>query len=259
MDAETLTRPRLEITGLVKTFGGQPVLNGVNLALAHGEVLAVIGRSGCGKSTLLKCINLILKPDNGQIALDGDFYFHSHTLLYAAWEVRRNIAMVFQEFNLFPNYTVRGNIKLALKKNFAMPDQEANHIAERVAVSLKIADVLARYPHEISGGQAQRCALARAIVLRPKVFLLDEITSALDPLAIIDVIDAIRSLRDTALGQEMSVILVTHFMHFAETFADRIAFFHDGRIHEEHPAARFFSAASKQETLEFISAHREAR
>ncbi|MDB5655441.1 MAG: glnQ 6, partial [Tardiphaga sp.] len=240
---------------IYKSYGNIPVIKDLSFRIDHGEVLAIVGRSGSGKSTLLKCINLIDPPDQGEISLDGDVYVSDGVAQYAPWEVRRHIGLVFQEFHLFPNMTVMGNITLALRKNMGLKREAAEIRALDVARALKIDNIVGRYPSEISTGQAQRCALARAIVLEPKVFLLDEITSALDPVTILDVVDAISSLR-TAPGTEgMSIVLVTHLIQFAARFADRIAFFHDGTIHEEHSAVNFFDAAHKPETRALIEAY----
>lgn len=235
---------RLSVAGLVKSYNGMPILSGVDLEIRKGETVAVIGRSGAGKSTLLKCLTLLDIPDGGSLILDGQAYFNSMGVRYDPWEVRRNIGLVFQDFKLFPNMTARQNIVFALRKTKEIALVDANDRAEEVASELGILDALDKYPAELSGGEAQRCALARAMVLEPKVLLLDEITSALDPATIVDVTTALRRLRKADSSGEMVVILVTHLMHFAETFADRIAFLGNGVILEDLPAAEFFRSTT---------------
>lgn len=252
MDAAQMNVPRLKVVGLEKAYGSEVVLRGVSFDLAEGETLAIIGRSGAGKTTLLQCLNMIEAPDRGTVSLDGDVFFRDGEALFAPWEVRRQIALVFQRYQLFPNMTVAQNIMLGLRLVTGLDRREAHARAVVIARSLGIDAVLGRYPQEISGGQAQRCALARAIVLAPRVFLLDEITSALDPGTILDVMDSIRSIRDAPESEGMSVVLVTHLMHFAADFADRIAFLHEGTIHEEHAAGVFFQKAERQATRDFI-------
>lgn len=249
-----MSMSRLEVSSVGKRFGQQVVLENVSFSLSAGESLALIGRSGSGKSTLLKCLNLLEMPDCGAMALDGDTYVEDQQALFELWEIRRSIGMVFQNYNLFPNLTVLQNISLALIQNEGYSAKTAKEKSRSVAGALDIASILHRYPSEISGGQAQRCALARAIVLEPKVLLLDEITSALDPLTILEVIEAIEAIRAIDSSTSLSIVFVTHLMQFAEAFADRIAFLHEGNLHEILPAKEFFSSAAKPETREFIDA-----
>jgi len=246
---------RLQAEKLSLTFGSHRVLNGVNVSVERGKTLAILGRSGCGKSSLLRALSTLDPIQDGNAYLDGQQYLNDGALLFEPWEIRQNIAMVFQEFNLFPNLTVLRNITLALEKTKHMPTEEANGLAVQIAKNLHIDDLLKRYPNTISGGQAQRVALARAMVLRPKVLLLDEITSALDPETILNVVAAIRELRESDTNHELSIILVTHLMKFAAEFADRIAFMHEGVFLEELPAKEFSLKCTHPQTKEFVAAH----
>lgn len=248
---------RLEIVRLRKAYGGRDVLSGIDLSVSQGETVAIIGRSGIGKSTLLRCITLLEKPDEGTLTLDGQDYFRKSFALYEPWEVRRKIGLVFQDFKLFPNMTALQNIIFPLRKVKALRRGEAERRSVRIMEDLGISDVGAKYPNELSGGQAQRCALARAIVLEPEVLLLDEITSALDPATIGDVTSTLRGLRGVHGGKDLSIILVTHLMHFAESFADRIAFLGDGVVLDEGPAKAFFETTECDEVRRFVSPLRE--
>ncbi len=254
MAASSLIEYRLNVSGLSKSFHTTKILDSLDLVAAPSETLAIIGRSGSGKSTLLRCLTLLEQPDEGDIYLDNQLYVSGHQMFYQPWEVRRNIALVFQEFNLFPNMTVLENIAFGLRKTKGFNKKQALERADYAAKTLGIENVIARYPYSLSGGQAQRCALARAMVLEPKVFLLDEITSALDPETVLNVVEAIRGLRAADSSGNMVIIVVTHLMHFAENFADRICFLHNGMIHEELPAREFFHNCAKPETRKFISA-----
>jgi polar amino acid transport system ATP-binding protein len=246
--------PRLSVRGLSKRYGETPVLTDLDFVASPGETVAIIGRSGSGKTTLLRCLTLLDLPDRGDAYLDDQQYLASGVPLYEPWEIRRSIVLVFQDFNLFPNMTVLRNIALALEKSRGMSRREAQDRAEDSARLLGIGDVLDQYPFSLSGGQAQRCALARAMVLEPQVFLLDEITSALDPETVVNVVEAMRALRKADKSGRMAMIVVTHLMHFAEDFADRISFLHNGRIHEELPAKEFFRNCKEPETQKFIGA-----
>ena len=253
MDETSLITARLNVRGLKKVYGESLVLKDVNLSVNAGKTLAIIGRSGCGKSTLLKCLCALERADEGEADLDQKPYLSSGVPLIPPWKIRSDIVMVFQEFALFPNLTGLGNIVLALEKSKRVPRKEAKDMAIATADKLGISSILDRFPNEMSGGQAQRLALARAMVLNPKVLLLDEITSALDPETIVNVIDAIRSLRQTPGNSDLSIILVTHLMRFAEEFSDRIVFLHQGETWEELPSHQFFNHCKRQETQRFIA------
>jgi len=256
MAEKKVLNTRILAHGIQKSYDDQMVLRGVDISVAQGQTLAIVGRSGCGKSTLLRCLSALEEPDDGDAFLDGQQYIESGETLFAPWEIRQNIVMVFQDYNLFPNMTGGRNITLALEKTKAISKAEAEQHARSIARKLGIEKALSRYPNTLSGGQAQRLALARAMVLQPKVLLLDEITSALDPETIINVVDAIRDLRSADTTGELTIILVTHLLRFASDFADRIAYMHDGVILEELPARDFFDSCARPETQSFVSAFR---
>jgi ABC-type polar amino acid transport system ATPase subunit len=254
MVEEKIKQLRLSAQSLKCANDKLVVLNDLSLSVAPGETMAIIGRSGSGKSTLLRCLSLLQNPQSGNAFLDGSQYLESGQPLLPPWQIRKQIIMVFQNYNLFPNMTAMRNITLALEKVAGIAPTEAEKRARTVATKLGIGEVLDRYPDSLSGGQAQRLALARAMVLEPKVLLLDEITSGLDPETIINVVEAIAELRSADLSGSLSIVLVTHLMHFAADFADRIGFIHEGKIHEELPAKSFFQDCKLPETKAFVSA-----
>lgn len=258
MDAAPLLGPRLSVSGLSKTYGSTQVLKGVNLRVDAGETVAILGKSGVGKSTLLRCLNLLEVPECGELSLDGQVYYDAPNFKYEPWEVRRSITMIFQDFNLFPNMTVLGNIAFALWKTRGLSKLESKERATRMAEALGIGNVLNQFPNSLSGGQAQRCAIARGMVLEPKVFLLDEITSALDPETVLDVLQAMQNLRAIDPTGSMASIMVTHLVDFAIRCADRIVFLHHGQVHEEHRAADFIRCAVRPETKKFLDAFYKA-
>ena len=243
---------RLEIKNIEKSFADHEVLRDFSLSVEPGEKVAVLGKSGAGKTTLFRCLTLLEEFQQGELWFDGDCYAKNGVANYAPWEVRRNIVMVFQKFNLFPNYTVLGNITLPLEIVFGLDPKSAERRAFQIMEMLEIEHCAHQYPETISGGQAQRCALARALSIEPKVLLLDEITSALDPESILKVIEAIHKIKKQPEFKELSIIMNTHLMNFASTFADRVIFLHNGRIHEENSASAFFKSSEKPETQKFI-------
>lgn len=258
MAEETIGTVRLKTHGMTCSRGDMALLNRIDLVVNRGETLAIIGRSGVGKSTLLKCISVLESADSGDAFLDGKQYLNNGKPIVSPWQIRQEIVMVFQDYNLFPDMTCMRNITFALEKTKGFSRSQAEAVAYQMASKLGIEATLRRYPESLSGGQSQRLALARAMVLQPKVLLLDEITSGLDPETIVNVVKAIRELRATDTTGELAIILVTHLMHFAEEFADRIAFLHSGVIHEDLPAKSFFSRCSKPETRQFVSAFDES-
>lgn len=249
-------KPRLKVHALSHKFGASQVLDGVNLEVAPGETLAIVGRSGAGKSTLLKCICVLEQPESGDIELDGQLYLKGGKPQFSPWEIRSNSVMVFQEYNLFPSMTGLRNITLALEKVRNLSRGEAEERAYEIAKMLGIEQTLKRYPNQLSGGQAQRLALSRALVLEPKVLCLDEITAALDAETILDVVDAIRHIRSYRGEGSMAIVLVTHLMRFAVEFANRIAFLHNGRIWEDLPSQSFLTDSKRPETQQFVSKYR---
>ncbi len=252
MVEETKLVPKISINNFNFSYDTRLILNDLNLSVNRGEVLSIIGTSGSGKSTLLKCIAALLSLKYGDAYLNGQQYIKNGNLLFQPWEIRQNIIIVFQDYNLFPNYTVLGNIKLALEKVKKHKPDEANEIAISICEKLKIADYLKRYPNELSGGQAQRVALARSMVLKPQVLLLDEVTSAVDPSTILNIIKVIDEIKNSPDTQYTSIILVTHNIRFAIDYSDNMAFLHDGVILEEWPSKDFISNAQNQSTKRFI-------
>ena len=221
----------LEIKNLKKSFDGNGVLDGIDLAMGDGEVVVVVGPSGCGKSTLLRCVNGLETPDSGEILLDGAPISGMDMV-----QVRRQIGMVFQSYDLFPHMDVLGNLSLgpvkALKRNRNEVEAEAVQALKRVG----LADKLHALPRQLSGGQKQRVALVRAMLMHPRLLLLDEITAALDPEMVREVLNVVLDLaRD---GRTM--LIVTHEMRFAEAVADRVLFLEQGKVVEEGRPADFF-------------------
>ena len=234
----------LRIKEFAKTYPTHgPALRGADLTLEHGEVVALLGKSGAGKSTLLRGICGLEEMDAGEAWLDQWHYVSGGRRLAPGWQIARRLGMVFQSFNLFPNMPVWRNITLGPERVFGMKRTRALELATEVAGLLDIEDLLDKYPSQISGGQAQRVALARAVVLRPTVLVLDEVTSALDPITVDLMIDALRKIRtvEGAIGatHRSTLLLVTHAIRFAESFADRILFLEAGRIVENRPAKEF--------------------
>lgn len=246
--------PRLLVQHFKKSYGTRKVLEDVSLEVSAGETVALIGRSGSGKSTLLASICPIVGLDAGDAYLDGIRYVSRGLVSRSPWKIRRQIGLVFQQLNLFDNYTALRNITLPLETVVGLAPDVARHRARELSVLFGIEDHLKQFPAELSGGQAQRVALARALALQPKVLLLDEITSALDPETIISVTAALQTLRATDEFRDMCIVLATHLIPFAERFADRILFLHEGRIHEVGAAATFVEQCTLPETRQFVSA-----
>ena len=237
----------IEINGVRKSFGALEVLKGIDLTVAKGEVLTVIGGSGSGKSTLLTCINGLEPIDSGRILVDGTEVHAKTTDLN---RLRRKIGIVFQQFNAFPHLTVLENVTLAPRKVLGMGRAEAEEIATRQLSHVGLGDKLGVYPGRLSGGQQQRMAIARALAMSPGYMLFDEVTSALDPQLVGEVLDTLRMLA----SEGMTMICVTHEMKFAREVSDRVAFFHQGVMAEIAPPAQLFGAPKSPELQKFLAA-----
>lgn len=228
-----------------KSFGPVEVLRGVSLEVAQGDVVAIIGRSGSGKSTLLRCINGLETYDSGSIKVDGIEVGTKDTDLRM---LRRNVGMVFQQFNLFPHLTAEENVMLAPKVVNKVSDHEAKALAAEMLAKVGLSEKAKNYPSQLSGGQQQRVAIARSLAMRPHVLLCDEITSALDPELVNEVLRVVEQLAK----EGMTLILVTHEMRFARDVGSKLVFMHHGRVHEEGHPKEVFAAPKTPELQNFI-------
>jgi polar amino acid transport system ATP-binding protein len=235
----------LELVNIRKSFGAELVLNDLSLTVPEHTATVLIGASGSGKSTLLRCINLLESIDDGAILLDGVDI--SEPGLNPD-PFRRRIGMVFQNFNLFPHMTVLENIALAPRKVLGQSKKEANDHARELIDRLGLSDRADGYPDQLSGGQQQRVAIARSLAMNPEVMLLDEITSALDPELVGEVLDVVRELKSNG----MTMLLATHEMGFAREISDRVCFLHQGQVLECAPPAEFFSQPKHERTQQFL-------
>ncbi len=236
----------LSVSGLRKSFGSNVVLDGFELDVAAGECVVLIGASGSGKSTLLRCVNLLETVDDGVITLGGQDITDPRV---DPDRVRSRMGMVFQAYNLFPHLSVLDNITLAPIRVHRRPKAQALAAARAILDRVGLADKAGVRPDELSGGQQQRVAIARALVNSPELMLLDEVTSALDPELVGEVLDLLVSLK----GDGMTMVLATHEMAFAKQVADRVCFLHGGRIHEEGPPAALLGAPQHERTRAFLS------
>ena len=236
---------KLSLRRVTKAFGPHTVLDGLDLDVAEGEMVCLIGRSGSGKSTLLRCINLLEPIDDGFVHLDGIDISEPGLDLRP---IRRRIGIVFQAFNLFPNMTAAQNVTLAPRRVLGRATSDARHDAETLFARFGLSGEIDKYPDQLSGGQQQRAAIIRALAMRPEIMLFDEITSALDPELVEDVLDVLRQLR----AEGMTMILATHEMGFARELADRVCFLDGGRIAEEGPPDAMFSSPQAERTRAFL-------
>jgi polar amino acid transport system ATP-binding protein len=240
--------PLLAIQGLRKSFGDNEVLKGIDLQVKAGEVIAIIGKSGSGKSTLLRCINGLENFQAGKLTVDHQALLHHDANAMRA--LRQKVGMIFQSFNLFPHLRVGENIMLApglvKQKDKASAKQEAQKLLERVG----LAEKYDAWPDQLSGGQQQRVAIARALAMEPQILLCDEITSALDPELVGEVLRVVESLAD----EGMTLLIVTHEMNFARKVADRVIFMHQGRVHESGTPEAIFGTPQTPELVQFLSA-----
>ena len=241
----------LRIEGLHKSFGKHEVLRGIDLAVGEHEVVCLIGASGSGKSTLLRCINLLEPIDAGRLWLAGE----EITRVRDVNAVRRRIGIVFQSYNLFPHMTVLRNVTLAPRDALRLSKQDAESRAESLLERFGLADKRDAYPDRLSGGQQQRVAIVRALAMQPELMLFDEVTSALDPELVAEVLEVIRELAEGG----MTMVLATHEMSFARDIANRVCFLDDGRILEEGPPEAIFSAPQEERTQQFLQRVIEAR
>lgn len=241
----------LQVERLHKSFGHVEVLRGIDLEVAEHEVVALIGASGSGKSTFLRCVDLLEPIDSGRIVLSGqDVTAHGVDLD----RVRRRIGIVFQAFNLFPHMTVLRNVTLAPRKVLGTPKEQAEARARDLLGRFGLADKVDEYPDRLSGGQQQRAAIVRALAMSPDLLLLDEVTSALDPELVGEVLHVIRELAEGG----MTMVIATHEMAFARDIANRVCFLHEGVILEEGPPAQIFSAPQEERTKRFLQRFTEA-
>ena len=234
----------LRLEGVRKSFGSVEVLRGVDLDIAEHEVVCLIGASGSGKSTLLRCVNLLERIDSGRIFLHGEEITHG----VDANKVRRRVGIVFQAFNLFPHMTVLRNVTLAPTRVLGKPRAEAEAEAIALLERFGLADKRDEYPDRLSGGQQQRVAIVRALAMRPDLMLLDEVTSALDPELVAEVLSVIQELAEGG----MTMLIATHEMSFARDTADRVCFLDAGRILEEGSPEEIFTRPNELRTQEFL-------
>jgi polar amino acid transport system ATP-binding protein len=234
----------LEVRALHRRIGGNDVLSGIDLDIEAGEVLALVGRSGSGKSSLLRCIAGLDEADSGSIVVDGIEIANSGRRR----EFRQRIGMVFQSLNLFPHLSVEGNVTLALRKVRGIDKERARDMANEVLRKVGVADKANAYPRALSGGQMQRVAIARSLALQPRLLLLDEVTSALDP----ETVREVQSVLSLLAGEGTTMILVTHEIDFARAVSRRTAFLDKGRIAEVGSTRQVLDAPSTAELREFL-------
>ena len=240
-----MSAAKISLRGVHKSFGANSVLNGIDLDIAEGTVISLIGPSGSGKSTLLRCINLLEPIDDGEIFLDGtDISIPG----FDANPVRRRIGMVFQNFNLFPHMSVQDNITLSPVRTLGVNKAVARAKAEELLERFGLADKLNAFPDQLSGGQQQRVAIVRALAIEPEVLLLDEITSSLDPELVGEVLDVVRELKTSG----MTLVLATHEMGFARDISDLVCVLDGGTIIEQGLPGQVFSAPTSERAQQFL-------
>jgi polar amino acid transport system ATP-binding protein len=236
----------LQVQGLVKRFGETTVLNEIDLSVAEHEVVVLIGASGSGKSTLLRCINLLEVIDDGAIYLDGEEITDPRV---NADLIRRRIGVVFQAYNLFPHMSVLDNITLAPRLVHGTSRRDAEERARELLARVGLSEKADDYPDRLSGGQQQRTAIVRALASSPRLLLLDEVTSALDPELVGEVLTLVRELK----GDGMTIVMATHEMGFARDAADRVCFLDGGRVLEQGPAAQLLGDPAEPRTRQFLA------
>jgi polar amino acid transport system ATP-binding protein len=238
--------PVIRLEGVHKSFGDNHVLRGIDLEVRSGEVLTIIGPSGSGKSTLLRCVNLLEPLNEGRILFEGEEITRKGADVSA---VRQRIGMVFQQFNLFPHLTVMDNLTIATRRIRKRPRAEAEERAVALLTRVGLAEKAGQHPHQLSGGQQQRVAIARALMMEPHVMLFDEVTSALDPELVGEVLIV---MRDLANDMGMTMLVVTHEMQFAREVGDRLVFMDEGRIVEEGVPADILDNPREERTRRFL-------
>jgi polar amino acid transport system ATP-binding protein len=242
----TGTEPVVQLEGIRKSFADNLVLDGIDLEVAQGEVLVIIGPSGSGKSTLLRCVNLLEKVDAGTIRFEGQEITAKGADVST---VRQRIGIVFQQFNLFPHLTVMSNLTLAARRIRKLPRAEAESRARELLELVGLPEKASQHPHQLSGGQQQRVAIARALMMAPHVVLFDEVTSALDPELVGEVLVV---MRDLARGHGVTMLVVTHEMQFAREVGDRVVFMDDGRIVEQGLPHQVLDRPREERTRRFL-------
>ncbi|MBP2300624.1 amino acid ABC transporter ATP-binding protein [Azospirillum picis] len=239
----------VDIRNVTKSYGSTQVLKGVSLDIKEGEIVTIIGKSGSGKSTLLRCINALERIDGGEITVEGQSV---RTDMPNLRDFRQRVGIVFQAFNLFPHMTVERNITLAPVLNKRIAKSEGRALALDVLARVGLADKIDAYPAQLSGGQQQRVAIARCLAMRPHLMLFDEVTSALDP----ELVGEVLKVMEDMARQGMTMVLVTHEMGFARNVASKIVFMHQGRVWEEGPPAELFANPRTPELQSFIASAR---
>jgi polar amino acid transport system ATP-binding protein len=246
--ADDTAGPIVDIRRLRKRYGENEVLKGIDLDVQRGEVIAIIGKSGSGESTLLRCVNGLEQFQEGALTVDGQALQHHDKAAMRA--LRQHVGMIFQSFNLFPHLSAGANVMLApalvKKRGKSKGEAQARKLLERVG----LAEKFDAFPDQLSGGQQQRVAIARALAMEPAVLLCDEITSALDPELVGEVLRVVESLAE----EGMTLMMVTHEMNFARKVASRVVFMHAGRIHEMGPPSELFAAPQTAELKQFLAA-----
>jgi polar amino acid transport system ATP-binding protein len=236
----------VELIDLKKRFGEHEVLKGINLKVRPSEVVCIIGPSGSGKSTLLRCVNLLEIPTSGKVLIEGIDITSSKVDIN---RIRQKVGIVFQSYNLFPHLTVEQNLILAPTRVQKKPEEECREKARQLLARVGLLDKLNSYPDQLSGGQQQRVAIARALMMDPDIMLFDEVTSALDPELVKEVLDVMRE----PAGAGMTMLVVTHEMGFAREVSDRVIFMDEGRIIEEGSPEKIFTSPTHQRTKDFLS------
>ena len=240
-----MSKPVVRIVNLHKYFGSLEVLKGVDLEVQRGEVVVILGPSGSGKSTMLRCVNRLEEPTSGQIWLEDTEITGADTNVN---KVREHIGMVFQSFNLFPHLTAKGNVMLAQRKVLGRSEDEASRIADELLGKVGLSDRADHYPAQLSGGQQQRVAIARALAMDPIVMLFDEVTSALDPELVRDVLEVMKRLAEAG----MTMLVVTHEMGFARDVGSRVVFMDEGVIVEQGTPTEVFDNPQHERTKDFL-------